>query len=135
MMKNKGFTLIEIIISLTILAVALIPMIQMIPGGLVLRAKIERVTKITFLAQKKMEEQVNFFQYDFDHDSSLSFDPGPTDFSSLGFPGFKFKIVVNVVVTNKLKSLKVTVWYDSDSDDVPDAEEDSVVFDNQIAAR
>ncbi len=132
---NKGFTLIEIVISLTILAVALVPMIQMLPGGLIIRAKIERVTKITFLAQKKMEEQINLFHYDFDHDSSISFDPGPTDYSSIGFPGFKFKVTVNVVVTNKLKSLKVTVWYDADNDDVPDSEEDLVVLDNQVASR
>jgi prepilin-type N-terminal cleavage/methylation domain-containing protein len=132
---SKGFTLIEVVISLVILAVALVPMIQMLPGGLIMREKIERITKITFLAQKKMEEQVNFFQYNFDHDSSPSFDPGPTDLGAIGFPGFKFKVAINELVTDKLKSIKVTVWYDTDSDGIPDPKEDKIVFDNQVASR
>jgi general secretion pathway protein I len=55
-MKNRGFTLIEIVVALAILGVGLIVIIELFSGGLRLGRTSEEYTKAVGLARMKMEE-------------------------------------------------------------------------------
>jgi general secretion pathway protein I len=55
-MKNRGFTLIEIVVAMAILGVGLIAIIELFSGGLRLGRTSEEYTKAVGLARMKMEE-------------------------------------------------------------------------------
>ena len=53
---KKGFTLIEIIMAMAILAIGIIGVVRLLPVGLKASKSSEMVSKGAFLAQKKLEE-------------------------------------------------------------------------------
>jgi len=55
-MKKRGFTLIEILISLFILAVGIIVLLNLFPMGLAALNYSRKIGEVSFLAQKKLEE-------------------------------------------------------------------------------
>jgi prepilin-type N-terminal cleavage/methylation domain-containing protein len=55
-MKNRGFTLIEIVVAMAILGVGLIAIIELFSGGLRLGRASEEYTKAVGFARMKMEE-------------------------------------------------------------------------------
>ena len=55
-MKNRGFTLIEIVVAMAILGVGLIVIIELFSGGLRLGRASKEYTKAVGLARMKMEE-------------------------------------------------------------------------------
>jgi len=55
-MRNKGFTLIEVVVALAILGVGLIVIIELFSGGLRLGKTSEEYTKAVEYARMKMEE-------------------------------------------------------------------------------
>lgn len=54
--KEKGFSLIEVIVAFTILAVAFIGLVQAFPFGLAINKEAESTTAASYLAQDKIEE-------------------------------------------------------------------------------
>ncbi|PIR20016.1 MAG: hypothetical protein COV45_08560 [Deltaproteobacteria bacterium CG11_big_fil_rev_8_21_14_0_20_47_16] len=57
-LKNKGFTLLEVLVALGILAVSITAILQMFGTSMSTSARAERVTVATMLARQKMAEQV-----------------------------------------------------------------------------
>lgn len=55
-MKKDGFTLIEIIMAMAILAIGVIGVVRLIPVGLKASKSSEMISKAAFLAQKQLEE-------------------------------------------------------------------------------
>jgi len=53
---RKGFTLIEIIMAMAILAVAVIGVVQLLPTGIRASRSSEMMSKAVFIAQEKTEE-------------------------------------------------------------------------------
>jgi prepilin-type N-terminal cleavage/methylation domain-containing protein len=56
MERQKGFSLLELIIAIGVLAVGLVGILQIFPVGLRASYRSGMVTKATFLAQNKIEE-------------------------------------------------------------------------------
>lgn len=55
-MRNKGFSLLELIIAIGVLAVGLVGVLQIFPVGLRTSQRAGMLTKAAFLAQNKIEE-------------------------------------------------------------------------------
>ena len=55
-MKNRGFSLLELVISMAILSIALLGLIQMFPVGLRASKHAGDYTMMTFLGQQKMSD-------------------------------------------------------------------------------
>lgn len=55
-MHNKGFSLLELIIAIAVLAIGLVGVLQIFPVGLRASQRAGMMTKAAFLAQNKMED-------------------------------------------------------------------------------
>jgi len=55
-MRNKGFSLLELIIAIGVLAIGLVGVLQIFPVGLRTSYRSGMLTKAAFLAQNKIEE-------------------------------------------------------------------------------
>jgi len=55
-MRKRGFTLIEIIMAMAILAIGIIGVVRLLPVGMRASKSSELMSKAAFLAQDKMEE-------------------------------------------------------------------------------
>lgn len=126
--QNKGFTLYEILLSSVILGVAIVPIMQVMPQALSTGAMVERLTKATFLAEKKMEETKNLAIYDFEVDYSVVVAP-------FAAPDEDFKYTIIDDANAEIKTLAVIAWYDADADDTLDDGENNVRFDTKVVER
>ena len=56
-MRNKrGLTYLEILATILIMSIALIPIMRIMPEGMKATRRVERLTRATFLGQSKMDE-------------------------------------------------------------------------------
>ena len=127
-MNRRGFTLIEVLASVVLIAVAIIPVAEALTQGLVISAKEERLTKVIFLADRKMEEIIGKVIYDYntDRDESGNFSEyGDLDPS---YSEYKYTVDDSVIEDNdsKLKKIEVKVWHDDG---------ESITLDTKIAER
>lgn len=127
-MKRCGFTLIEVLASIALIAVALIPIMVIVPQMIENSLKSERLTKVIFLVENKTEEVKRDAIYDF----STSCDESVTAFTS---PYGDYKYTVSDDEGTEIKVIQVQVWYDEDTDNILDSGEDSIVLDTKIADR
>ena len=132
-MRRLGFTLIEVLASVALIAAAIIPIARALTQSLVISTKEERLTKVIFLAERKTEELKNKILYDFDTDR----DQGATAFTDSGYSEYKY-IVDDEVIENedsRLKQIQVQVWHDEDDDSTIDSNEESITLDTKVAER
>lgn len=127
-MGENGFTLLEVLLTIIILSMALIPLMEMLPQALVLDKKVERETQAVFLAQQKLEEIKGKAIYDFNPDYSESATAFPV-------PHSIFKYVVSDDQGTDVKEIAVNVWYDEDGDNIVDSDEEEVELNTKVAER
>lgn len=127
-MNKHGWTLIEVLLSIVLIAAALIPIMiitsQMIESSL----KTERFTTVIFLGEQKMEEVKR--------DAITNFTDS-RDASAAAFPSpyGDYKYTVSDDEGLSIKVMRVQSWYDEDGDNILDAAEESITFDTKIADR
>ena len=146
-MRNKrGLTYLEILATLLIMSMALIPIMRIMPEGMKATRRVERLTRATFLGQSKMDEIRSqilgtnpSYGFSKDYNESTTAFPNPDDPPE---PGFKYKYTVADDQGAGIKELNVTVWFDENDNGAPDTysgpyEEDeiSVSLDTKIADR
>ena len=105
---QDGYTLLEIIVAISILSIALIPLMEMLPSAMVLETQLERETKAAFLAQQKLEEVKGKALYNFDQDRSEAAAAFPS-------PDSHFKYTVSDDQGTEIKEIEVNVWHDENS--------------------
>lgn len=127
-MGESGFTLLEILLTIIILSIALIPLMEMIPHALVLDKGIERETQAVFLAQQKLEEIKGKAIYDFSPDYSESATAFPSPHSA-------YKYTISDNLDTGIREIAVNVWYDEDDDNTIDENEAEVELNTKIAER
>ena len=125
---ESGYTLLEIIMAISILSIALIPLMEMLPQALLLDAQLERETKIAFLAQRRSEAVKSRAIYDFAQDYTESATAFP-------LPDSAFKYTVSDDQGAEIKEIAVTVWYDGDGDDSVGEDEEQIILYTKFAKR
>ncbi len=125
---ENGFTILEILCTIAILSIVMIPLMKMLPDAMVLDAQMERETRVAFLAQQKIEEVKNKAIYDF----SQNYSESATAFPS---PDSDFKYIVSDDQGTAIKEIEVVVWYDKDGNGSVDADEEDIELNTKIAER
>ena len=123
-----GYTLLEVLLAISIMSIALIPLMEMLPQALLLDAQLEREAKAAFLAQRKLEEVKSKAIYDFDQDYTES----ATAFPS---PDSAFKYTVSDDQGAEIKEIAVNVWYDKDGNGSAGSDEEQIELNTKIAKR
>ena len=110
--NNKGFTLLEILIAITVFSIGLLGMATLTTGIIRGNLASNNMTTATTLAQEWMEDIIRI-EYADVSDKAEKYD------TIAGFPQYKRVMVVN---DNKpetdMKIVTVTVYWDSDSHSV-----------------
>lgn len=106
--SNKAFTLIEIIIALTILGIGLISVMAYLPVALDATRKASDLTKASLLAQSVLEEIKSVSANDITQ--ADNFDLG-TYFSSSLYPGFAYKVEINPKGVVPYKSVNIIIQW------------------------
>ncbi len=130
---ESGFTMLEILASVAILSIAVIPMLSLLTSAPVLHAEREQQTRAAFLAQLKLEAVKQKVLYD--DDFAIDYDEAATAFSA---PDSEFKYTVTDTDDpggDDMKDLTVHVWYDENDSDSQDAGEQTVTLKTKVAKR
>ncbi len=132
-MNTKGFTLIEILAAVMIIAIGLAPVVKTLPEGLKSLRLVERNTKAVFLAQDKIDEVRSRILGD---NTSYGFNKsgGYTETGNFSYDA-DYCYAVTDDMGSSIKEISVTVWFDEDGDGAQDASEEAVRLDTKIAER
>ncbi len=132
-MKNRsGFTLVEVAISVAILALAVVPIIRIFGLLPVNRTSVGIKGNVLYLSRLKTEEILNDFKINYDPSVS-------TDgiFSTEnGIPNsdkYRYHIEITEESSVELKDLKITVYYDKNGNNTFDSEEPSITIYTKVA--
>jgi prepilin-type N-terminal cleavage/methylation domain-containing protein len=117
----RGFTLIELIATLVILSIALLPLLNWVPLSIQTQLKAERKTKAIFLAQGKIEELRTAIINNFNQDYNLN----PSAFNP---PDQNFRYSITDDLNSNLKTISVKAWHIENP-------QDETIFYTQIARR
>ncbi len=125
-MKTKGFTFVEVLASILILAGTIVPLITFTADSLATSLEIERKVKSTLLAEGEMEKIKNVLRKSFETDFTAWSD-------SLGNNYLAGRTSTDVSST--LKIIGVSVGYDADGNGLLGTEEIMITFTTQYAKR
>lgn len=102
---NKGFSLLEVMIALAIVAIALVSLLGLSNRSILVQDKIQKVTRATLLAQQLMSEQeLNVGK------SRVNWEPQEDDFSE-PFEGFRWQVSYQDTLISQVKQVTVTVLW------------------------
>jgi len=130
--SERGFTLIEVVAAVAVLALGLIVVLRLLPEGVRSARDVERSTRGVLLAQYKADEirsQILGGNPGFDK-------PGGYGETGGGFPDdpdYCYTVIDDQA--SGIKELSVTVWFDEDGDGTQDEDERSIQLDTKIANR
>ena len=134
---ESGFTMLEILVSIAILSIAVLPLLGLLTSAPLLHAQREQQTRAAFLAQRKVEEVRNRIIGDNDFDFTTEYDEPATGFPAPD-PTFKYTITVTDPAPDPgdLKDITVQVWYDENGVvDTPEVGEQAVRLETKVAKR
>lgn len=127
-MNKKGFTLIEVLAAIILIAVALIPIMTIVPQMIENSLNTEKLTKVIFLAEKMMEETKRDAINDYDNfdgnASATKFDPSED---------YKYKVSDDR--GSGIRVIQIEVWHDEDGNNAADSGEQSITLNTKIADR
>lgn len=98
-MKNRAFTLLEVVVALSILAVSLVAVLDINSNAVYSHVYAKKLTVATLLARSKMTD---LEQKLYDEPLPVDDDEDAGDFSAEGWPGFKWRAKIIVPKTNGL---------------------------------
>lgn len=105
---NKGFSLLEVMIALAIVAIALVSLLGLSNRSILVQDKIQRLTRATLLAQQLMSEQeLNVAKSRSNWESQEDVFPEP-------FADFRWQISYQDTLINQVKQVTVTVFWGSE---------------------
>lgn len=132
--NEDGFTILEILVSIAILSITIIPLVGLFSTAVVIHAQREQQTRTAFLAQLRLEEVKQKATYDFSTDYSIPETSGgdPGGFSA---PDDKYKYTIIDDNDTDLREITIQVWYDENDDNTVDPDEQNVTLDTLVARR
>ena len=126
---QNGFTMLEILASIALLSITIIPLLGLITSTLVSNAQREQQLRAAFLAQKRLEEV---------KDAVLSNDlVGDYNEVATAFPApdSRYKYTVTVTDDSDIRNIAVRVWFDENGNDVRDGGEQEFGLRTRVARR
>ena len=128
---KRGFTLIEVLASIVLIALVLIPIMTIVPQMIENSLKSERLTKVIFLAERKTEEVMGELINNFGASIATS--------GNLG-GNYEYTVALaqdGSIPIADLKIITVRVWYDEDGDGTfdDDMELITIALDTKVADR
>ena len=123
--NQSGFTMLEILVSIMLLSIVLIPLLGLMADAARIHVQLERQTRSAFLAQLKLEEVKNNATLNFSIDYTTV---APVEFSA---PDLGFKYTVSDDNDDNIKIISIEAWYD----EVNDEDERSVTLNTKVARR
>jgi len=100
---NKGFSLLEVMIALAIVAIALVSLLGLSNRSILVQSKIQKLTSATLLAQQLISEQeLNL------GGTSLTWEP-QEDIFAAPFETFRWQISYQDTLISRVKQVTVTV--------------------------
>lgn len=102
---NQGFSLLEVMIALAIVATALVTLLGLSQRSIMVQEKVQRLTRATLLAQQLMSErEASAAQL------NLTWEPEEDVFSA-PFEDFRWQISYQDTLINQVKQITVTVLW------------------------
>ncbi|MEA3362895.1 MAG: type II secretion system protein [Thermodesulfobacteriota bacterium] len=102
---NRGFSLLEVMIALAIVAVALVTLLGLSNRSILVQDKIQKVTSATLLAQQLMSEQeLNIGR------SGLSWEPQEDTFAE-PFAAFRWQVSYQDTLISQVKQVTIQVFW------------------------
>jgi general secretion pathway protein I len=109
---NKGFSLLEVMIALAIVAIALVSLLGLSNRSILVQDKVQRLTRATMLAQQLMSEQ------ELNVGKSRSNWESQEDEFSEPFADFRWQISYQDTLINQVKQVTVIVlWGDAEKNE------------------
>lgn len=106
-LSNKGFSLLEVMIALAIVAIALVSLLGLTNRSIFVQDRIQKLTQATLLAQELMGEQTLIVSK-----SQPTWEPQEDEFSD-PFRGFRWRISYQDTLISQVKQVTVIVlWGD-----------------------
>lgn len=104
---QSGFTIVEALVAVSVLAIAFVAVVQIFPGVIGLNADTKRLSTATHLASQKLEEMAATPYANI----PINEDPDYTNFTEQGFTGYAWKAKVTQE-DDDLKRIEMTVAWD-----------------------
>ncbi|RLB74243.1 MAG: hypothetical protein DRH06_09910 [Deltaproteobacteria bacterium] len=102
---NRGFSLLEVMIALAIVAIALVSLLGLSNRSILVQDKIQKLTSATLLAQQLMSElELNL------GNRRLNWEPQEDDFAA-PFETFRWQVSYQDTLINQVKQVTVTVLW------------------------
>lgn len=102
---DKGFSLLEVMIALAIVAIALVSLLGLSNRSILVQDKIQKLTRATLLAQQVMSEQeLNV------GGSRISWEPQGDNFAE-PFENFRWQVSYQDTLISQVKQITVTVLW------------------------
>jgi len=133
-----GFTMVEILASVAILSIVIVPLMGLMASAPLIHTKQERQTRAAFLVQLKLEEVKNKITYDNNLNFTTEYDEEAVAFTIAQDTKFKYTITITDPDPDPgdLKTITVQVWYDeNDTGNTPDTGEQSSKLETNVAKR
>ena len=130
--KRRGFTYVELIAAIAVLAIAIVPATQYLTESMTYRRYLERSRALGILATQTIENQMAVINGGFTTANVTG------TFASQGFPEVAYKVVRTDAaseggIPNLLMVIHVRVWSDDDGDLIFDATESDVELHTKMA--
>lgn len=130
--SRRGQTLIELVAASTMMAVAIVPGLKLMRGGMQVSRELEVAGVMTSLCVSKLEEHLAISASTWEMTTSTG------SFSAEGYSQIRYSVVrsddgANGGITDRLMAVTATVWEDVDADSSLDTGEAKVVFATKVA--
>ncbi len=133
MRNRKGFTLVEAAISIALIAIAIVPLVNIMYPVSVNRTKLKIIDNVAYLAEMKMEETINIFKENYNASPQTSGDfSSESDISDAG----KYKFTLdysNEEISGYLRDITLTVYYDENGNGSFDSGEKEITLHTKVA--
>ena len=109
---SKGFSLLEVMIALAIVAIALVSLLGLSNRSILVQDRIQKITRATLLAQQLMSEQELNIE-----NSRLNWESQGDDFDA-PFEDFRWQVSYQDTLVNLVKQVTITVsWGDAEKNE------------------
>jgi prepilin-type N-terminal cleavage/methylation domain-containing protein len=131
---EAGFSLVEVLVAVALVAIAIVPLLQLYPGTIETALSGQVQSVLLFVAQEKTEELVGLLRANIDGPASGSAACAP-------LPNCRLEWTITTDQTSatqgvgKLKHLSVVACEDADASGSCGAEEKQVRYDTKVTSR